>query len=186
MNNRPAAGRVMPANRASKGGLGGRARRRGQHTVLRVGPMLAQIAIACASSATNRLGCARCRDRLLERPYVTIDRYKRRGAGRGWMAHACARDRRHRPSSAGALQDRSSLPLVDAAAQDAFSNASAYPNSSDRTPSAARQCRRSDVAPTGGRVTKTGRRVLLALPNLGHGSSSGAGSSKSLGWSKAE
>jgi hypothetical protein len=157
----------------------------GQHTVLPVGPMLEQISIACASHATNRLGCARRRDRLRERPYVTIDRYKRPGAERGWMAHACAQDRRHRRSGAGALQKRSSLPLVDAA-EPAFSNASAYPNSSDRTRSPARRCGRSDVAPTGDRITKTGRRVLLALPNLGHGSSSGAGSSKSLGWSKAE
>jgi hypothetical protein len=34
------------------------AQRKGQHTVLPVGPMLEQIAVACASSATHRLGCA--------------------------------------------------------------------------------------------------------------------------------
>jgi hypothetical protein len=86
---------------------------------------------------------------------------------------------------AGALH-RSSLAIVDAAAQPGFSNASAYPNSSDATRSAAGRRGRSDVAPAGGRVTKTGRRVLPALPSLGHGSSGGAGGSKSVDRSKAE
>jgi hypothetical protein len=131
--------------------------------VLPAGPMLQQISIACASGATNRLACAQRGDRHSNAPTsqstATTDRSRYTDGLHMLVRRIADID----GQGAGALQNCSSLSIVDAAAQPAFSDASACPNSSDRTRSAARRCDRSDVAPAGGRVTKTRRRVLLAL-----------------------